>query len=98
MVEHPSVQAYFVVFVTLLVLLAATVGVAFLDLGSWNLPVALAIAITKAVLILLIFMHVRYSSSLIWLVAAAGFFWLAIMLLFTLADYLTRSLLPNSPH
>jgi cytochrome c oxidase subunit 4 len=98
MVEHPSVQAYFVVFVTLLVLLAATVGVAFLDLGAWNLPVALAIAITKAVLILLIFMHVRYSSSLIWLVAAAGFFWLAIMLLFTLADYLTRSLLPNSPH
>jgi cytochrome c oxidase subunit IV len=98
MVEHPSVQAYFIVFVILLLLLVATVGVAFLDLGAWNLPMALAIAIMKAVLILLVFMHVRYSQSLIWLVAASGFFWLGIMLLFTLADYFTRSLFPNSPH
>jgi cytochrome c oxidase subunit IV len=91
MVGHPSVQAYFVVFAILLGLLVATVGVAFLDLGPWNLPVGLAIAATKAVLILLVFMQVRYSGSLVWLVAGAGFFWLAIMLLFTLADYLTRS-------
>ena len=94
MVEHPSVRAYVIVFVILLVLLVATVGVAFVDLGPWNLPVGLSIAVTKAVLILLVFMHVRYSGSLIWLVAGAGFFWLAIMLLFTLADYLTRSQLP----
>jgi cytochrome c oxidase subunit 4 len=94
MVNQPSIQAYFVVFAILLALLVATVGVAFIDLGPWNLPVALAIAVTKAVLILLVFMQVRYSGSLIWLVAGAGFFWLAIMLLFTLADYLTRSQLP----
>jgi cytochrome c oxidase subunit IV len=96
MADHPSPTVYFVVFGLLLVLLVATVGVAFVDLGPLNLPVALAIAVTKGALILLFFMHVRYSGGLVWLVAASGFFFLLIMFVFTLADYLSRGQLPFS--
>jgi cytochrome c oxidase subunit 4 len=73
-----------------MVLTLLTVGVAFVDLGALNTILALTIAVTKALLVILFFMHVRYSSRLIWVCVAAGFFWLALLLTFVMGDYLTR--------
>jgi len=64
--------------------------VAKLDLGLLNVVVALTIAVIKATLVVLYFMHVRWSSRLTWVFVCAGFFWLAIMVALTLSDYLTR--------
>lgn len=75
---------------TLLVLLALTVGAAYLNLGPFNLPVALAIAAAKAWLILSIFMNTRRSNQLIRVTAATGFFWLLIFFVLALSDFLTR--------
>ena len=82
---------YLWVWLVLLVLLGATVGLSRLDLKSFNVIAALLIAIAKTLLILLFFMHVRYSPRLIWVLAGAGFFWLAIFIDLTLGDYLTRT-------
>jgi len=84
------VRVYLTIFSALMVLTAATVGVSFLDLGPFNTVVAIVIAVTKMLLVVLYFMHVRYSSRLTWAVVAGGFFWLALLLFMTLADYLTR--------
>ena len=87
-----SVKLYAAIFGTLLVLTLATAGAAFIDLGgSLNAIVALLIAGGKALLVILFFMHVRYSSRLTWVFVAAGFFWLLIMLTLTLADVLSRN-------
>lgn len=83
-------RLYYGVFATLMILTAITVAVAFVNLGRLNDIVALAIAATKAVLVILFFMHVRYSTRLTWLVVLAGFFWLGILLVMTMGDYLTR--------
>ena len=85
-----SVRLYVTIFLTLLVLTGLTTGVAFIDLGAYNTVVALAIAVVKMLLVVLFFMHVRYSSGLTKIVVLAGFFWLAIMLALTLSDYVTR--------
>jgi len=69
---------------------ALTVGAAYLEMGWLNTPVALAIAICKASLVVLFFMHVRYNTPLIWVFAAAGFFWLLILFSLTLQDYMSR--------
>ncbi|MEK6405640.1 MAG: cytochrome C oxidase subunit IV family protein [Acidobacteriota bacterium] len=91
MTEHivPK-RIYFVVFGALMVFTVATVIVAQNDLGGWNAVVALTIAVLKATLVVLYFMHVRYGSRLTWVFACAGFFWLAIMVALTLSDYMTR--------
>ncbi len=81
---------YLVVFGLLMALLAATVAVAYYDLGASALPITLLIAFTKAILVILFFMHVIYSKKLTWIVAAGGFIWLGILLTFTFSDYLTR--------
>lgn len=81
---------YGFVYAALMVLLAATTGAAFLDLGPWNTPAALGIAVLKALLVILYFMHVRSASRLTWLFAAVGFYWLAILVSLTLTDLLTR--------
>jgi cytochrome c oxidase subunit 4 len=81
---------YYLIFGALMVGTALTVGAAFVDMGALNNVVMLAIAATKALLVVLFFMHVRWSSRLTWVVAAAGFVWLAIMFGFTLADYGSR--------
>ena len=73
-----------------MVLTAITVAVAFVDLGPLNNVVMLGIAITKATLVVLFFMHVKYSTRLIPLVAASGFFCLLILFGLTMQDYLTR--------
>ena len=85
-------STYFIIFVWLTALLVLTVAAAHVDLGMWNVPVALAIAMIKAVLIVLFFMHVRYGSPLVRLFAVGGFFWLLIMLAFVLTDVRMRSL------
>ena len=90
--HEPSRRPYFLVFGALMVLTALTYGVALLDLGPLNDVVALGIAVTKAVLVILIFMHVRHSTRMTKLTVVAGFCWLAIMLALTLSDYLTRGM------
>ena len=91
MAEHiTSVKLYVAVFVALLVLTFVTVLVAEVDLGWANDVVALTIAVTKALLVLTFFMHLRYSTRLTVLTAIAGFFWLAILIVLTLNDYATR--------
>jgi cytochrome c oxidase subunit 4 len=88
--HHPTHRVYYTVFGALLALLVVTVVVAELNLGLVAFLVAVTVATVKAVLILLYFMHVRYSPPLTWLVAGAAFFWLAILFSLTLSDYYTR--------
>ncbi len=93
MSEHiVSKKLYYLIFAALMGLTFLTVVAANFDLGSEkiNTVVALTIAVTKAVLVLLFFMHVRHSSRLTWVVIAAGFFWLGIMIVLMMGDYLTR--------
>ena len=81
---------YYGVFLALIVGTALTVAVAFVDLGAMNNVLMLGIAMTKALLVILFFMHVRWSSRLTWVVVASGFFWLLILFGLTMQDYLTR--------
>ena len=81
---------YYLVFLALMVGTALTVGAAFVDMGALNNVVMLGIAITKATLVVLFFMHVRWGTRLTWVVAASGFFWLLILFGLTMQDYLTR--------
>jgi cytochrome c oxidase subunit IV len=99
-------KIYFMVFASLIFLTALTTLAAYVDLdkvfGYKTIPlntiVALAIAVCKASLVALFFMHVKYSSHLIRLVIVAGLFWLAILITLTMSDYRTRNLhIPNPP-
>lgn len=85
-----SRKTYFVIFAALLLLTLTTYGVAFIDLGPGNVVVALAIAVCKALLVALFFMHLRHSPTLLWVVTGGGLFWLGILLALTVSDYLTR--------
>jgi len=86
-------RVYYIIFAILMVCTGLTVSVAYLDLGPMNTVVALAIAAFKAVLVVLFFMHMKYSARLTWAVIASGLFWLLI--LFTImGDYLTRAWQP----
>ncbi len=85
-----SPRTYVSIFLVLMVLTGVTVGTAFIDLGAMNTVVALVIACTKMLLVVLYFMHVRYSSRLTWAVVGGGFFWLLLLLFLTLSDYATR--------
>ncbi len=96
MSEHiVSVRFYFVIFLALLFGTILTAWVSFFDFpGPLNAIVALTIAVIKATLVVLYFMHMRYSPRLIWLVFGAALFWLAIMFALTFSDYSTRGWLP----
>jgi cytochrome c oxidase subunit 4 len=83
-------RVYFTIFAILILLTATTVGAAFIDLGRMNNVVALTIAVSKATLVILYFMHVRYGTRLTWLVVASGFTWLVLLITLTLSDVLTR--------
>ena len=85
-----SVRLYVAVFAALLVLTGLTVLVAYFDLGLLNTPVALAVAVLKASLVVLFFMGVRHNTPLTKVVVVSGFLWLFIMFGLTMADYLTR--------
>jgi cytochrome c oxidase subunit 4 len=87
-------KIYFRTCIALLALLALTWGIAYVDLGPFNLIVALAIAICKAVLIALFFMHIKGSSRLLHLAAFAGIIWLLFLISLTLGDYFTRGWVP----
>lgn len=87
---HDSVKTYVAVFVGLLALTALTVGAAAVDLGALNLPVAVAIAGGKALLVVVFFMQARHARKAAQLFSAAGFFWLLILLALTFADLETR--------
>jgi len=85
-----SVRIYGLIFAALLALTATTVSVAFLDLGPLNNIVALTIAVVKGLLVVLFFMHVRYSTRLTWLTVIGAVFWLLLLLGLTFADYMSR--------
>ena len=92
--EVVSIKTYFVIFITLLVLLFATVLLGLIPAsGAWRdmlTYIGFTIAAAKGVLIVLYFMHVKFSSRLTWIFASAAFAWLGIMLILTLDDYWTR--------
>ena len=83
-------RTYFMVFGALLVGTVITVAAATVNFGPLNDVIAMAVAVTKAMLVILFFMHVRYSPRLIGVIVAGMFFWLAIMLVITFSDYLSR--------
>lgn len=85
------VKIYYAIFAILMVLTAVTVGVAYIDLGAMNAVVALAIAGFKATIVVLYFMHVKYSTRLIKLTVVAGLYWMGILFVLTFGDYLTRA-------
>jgi cytochrome c oxidase subunit 4 len=85
-----SIRTYIAIFLALMVFTAITVAVAFVDLGLMNDVVALTVAVIKAVLVILFFMHVRYSRPLTWVVVASGFFWLIVLIGLTMSDYVSR--------
>lgn len=91
--EHHIVtpKTYIIVFITLLVFTGITVAAAFKDLGVLNPIIALAIACTKAVIVILFFMHVFFQSKLIKMTVAAGFFTFMILITMTLSDYISRA-------
>lgn len=96
MSEHTVPLAlYYRVFGALLVLTAVTVAVAFADFGALNDVVALTIAVAKATLVVLYFMHVRWSGKLVWVFACAGFLWLVILLAMTFGDFVSRDWIPE---
>ena len=90
-----SPKVYVGVFLTLMVMTAITTVVSGIDLGPWNTVVALGIAVFKATLVVLFFMHVKYSPRLTAVVIAGGIFWLLIMLALTFSDFATRGWLPS---
>lgn len=98
---HPIVplRLYVGIFVALILLTGLTVGVAFFDLGGGRLHaanaiVAIGIAVAKALLVVLYFMHVRYSDRLTWIFVGAGVFWFLILIVLTVADYMSRGWFP----
>jgi cytochrome c oxidase subunit 4 len=91
--EHHIVtpKVYVMVYISLLIGTALTVIAADLDLGVFNPIVALAIACTKAVIVILFFMHVKYQSNLIKMTVGAGFFTFLVLITMTLSDYMSRA-------
>ena len=83
-------RVYYTVFAILMLCTYLTVQAAFFDLGALNTVVALVIAVFKATLVVLFFMHVKYSTRLTWTVVIGSIFWLGILLVLTMSDYLTR--------
>jgi len=98
MAQHSNVphhvvptSIYYAIFATLMVLTGVTVGVAYIDLGRLNTVAAIVIACFKALIVVLYFMHVKYSTRLIKLTVIAGLYWMGIIFALTLGDYLTRA-------
>ena len=81
------ISLYITIFLALMVLTGVTVGAAFVNLGSFNFPVAMVIAVFKASLVVWYFMHVKYQSNLTKLTVSTGLFFLAILLGMMLLDY-----------
>lgn len=90
---HPitPLRVYGAVFAALLLLLLSSVGLHCLDLGIWNTVLALGIAGTQAFLAVVFFMNVRFSGRLIWIFAGIGFYWMAILLVLSMSDFVSRT-------
>lgn len=93
--SHPTPMLYFVILLCLCAGTVLTYFAATWEMGVFNPIVALAIACTKATLVILFFMHVRYSSRLTKITVVAGFFWLLILITLSLSDYITRDWAPG---
>ena len=91
MAEHilPK-RTYYVIYLVLMFCTYLTWQVAYFDLGAFNTVAALTIAVFKAVLVVLFFMHVKYGTRLTMVTVVGGIFWLGILLALTMSDYLTR--------
>ncbi|HXF27613.1 MAG TPA: cytochrome C oxidase subunit IV family protein [Verrucomicrobiae bacterium] len=94
--HHPitSLKTYVLVWAALIVLTGTTWGVAYIDMGPFNIVVAITIAVVKMMLVAVIFMNARHLDHVSKLFAAAGLFWLLILLVFFLSDYLSRDWQP----
>src|ERR1043165_2864902 len=88
--QAATTRPYFVIYAVLIVCTYLTWQVAYFDLGALNTVAALAIAVFKALIVVLFFMHVLYSTRLTWAVVVGSIFWLGILLTLTMSDYLTR--------
>lgn len=86
-----SPMMYLAIFGVLMIGTALTAGMAYVNVGILNAPIAIAIAVTKAVFVVLFFMHVKYSSRLVKLTVAAGFFTFLILVFMSLLDYVSRA-------
>lgn len=84
------IRLYLTIFIALMIGTIVTVIVAKFDLGPFNNIVMLSVACAKALLVVLYFMHVRWSTRLTMVVAASGFFWLLILFTLTMSDYMSR--------
>ncbi len=100
MAEHiVSRKTYLLVWAALMVLMVLTAMLSRIDLGAWSTPVALTIAVAKALLVILFFMHVRYEGYAMTVVAIiGGFFWLGILLALSMTDYLSRGVTGVAGH
>jgi cytochrome c oxidase subunit 4 len=94
--HHVPMSTFNIIIILLMVLLVVTVAAAFVPLGELNMIVAMTIACIKALLVILFFMHVKYSSRLTKVFVAASFLWLAILFALTFPDYISRGWLSNS--
>jgi cytochrome c oxidase subunit 4 len=98
MSEHVVKKSlYYTIFGALLLCTALTIAVAYVDLGNFNIVVAMLIAMFKGALVVLFFMHVKYSSRMVKLYVVVGFSWLLLMIGITMTDYLSRSWLHFQP-
>jgi cytochrome c oxidase subunit 4 len=96
MTHPPRPRLYLIVFASLLVLTCATVAAALHDFGRLGTPLALTIAVTKATLVALYFMHLRWSGRMTRVFFAAGVLWLTLLIGFTTVDFTTRDWTPGS--
>src|ERR1044072_4772658 len=98
MAHETTKRTYYIIFAALMALLVVTVGAAFIPWGSRiGIVIAMAVAIVKAVLVVMYFMHVKGSSGLTKVFVVAGLAWLAILMGITLADYNSRKWLTGNP-
>ncbi len=96
--RHIAPKTYVIICVILVVLTALTVGISFAPLqGAWHLAIGMAIAVCKASLVLLFFMHVLLSPRLTWIVIAVACCWLGLLMVLTLNDYGSRGMIPFTP-
>lgn len=88
--ETASKTTYYKVFGILMALLLVTIGASYIEMGIFNVYLALSIAFIKMILVIMYFMHVKYNPRITWVFVGAGFFWMFIMIVFTLSDFFAR--------
>lgn len=96
--NHNRIRSLYIAFASLMVLLVATMGMSFVDLGAAHTSVGIGIAIVKTLLVAAVFMNLLTPSSTVRLVSAASLLWLSFFVLFVMGDYLTRGLAETQEH